>query len=171
MPLTTEEYTGLATRTETHKNKCCDAATYHENNFVYVDDLNVKYKGTPDEPWLSQVADKWTKAKPDELCGLMQEADKIVKAHPPPAPTVTGLTSTQKKYCHGRVTYIKGHLDKLEASAKNAPTVLSQSSKVREAVTSLDTQITADPLTTKIPLKTNIATTRRGLTPRQRRSA
>jgi len=64
-----------------------------------------------------------------------------------PTPTVTGLTTAQKTYCRGRVTYMKGHLDKLDASAVKAPTVLAESAKVRAGLAALDTAIVKDPIT------------------------
>jgi hypothetical protein len=66
---------------------------------------------------------------------------------PSPSPTPTGLTTAQKTYCRGRVTYMRGHLDKLDASAINAPTVSVESQKVRADLVALDTAIVKDPIT------------------------
>lgn len=62
-------------------------------------------------------------------------------------PAGMGLTTSQKTYCRGRVTYMKGHLDKLDYSATNAPIVLSESQKVRVGLEALDAVIVADPIT------------------------
>lgn len=80
-------------------------------------------------------------------------------------PEGLGMTASEKTYSHGRVQYIKSHLEKLEASAVNAPSVLAETETIRTNLDTLSAQITADPRLRHPRPKTS----RRGMTPRQRR--
>jgi hypothetical protein len=75
------------------------------------------------------------------------EAEIKLGQSPTPTPTPGGLTTAQKTYCKGRITYIEGHLANIEATAVKAPTVLAEIPKTKSSIATLKEAIIKDPIT------------------------
>lgn len=141
MGLTPEEWSA-ATDTVVKIKK---DALYGEGRTADLKNVLVKaYERAPQE-WvknLSETADK------REDFAILEEhfrlnVEPVLDAN---VPEGIGMSAGEKHYAHGRVTYMESHLDKLDETAKRAPKVLRASSTVRTDIATLSSEITADPL-------------------------